>query len=67
MFADAGEVVSRRVFGRGVTFLPATPKPPGLALFPWECGEGLNDARTKLADVFQQPANRGAAVSDNGR
>ena len=31
---------------------PPTPSQPGQALLPWGYVEGLNDARTPLADFF---------------
>ena len=49
---DAGETVSRPCLrGESSPFL-STPSLPRQALFPWPYVEGLNDARTKLADFF---------------
>ncbi|MCE3224906.1 MAG: hypothetical protein K0S58_3086 [Nitrospira sp.] len=41
-------VSSRRI----VPSYPPTLSLPGQVLFPWPYGEGLNDARTLLADFF---------------
>ena len=38
---------------RGEPFLPARPRLPRQALFPWGYVEGLNEARTPLADFFR--------------
>ena len=49
---DAGETVSRPCLrGESSPFL-STPSLPRQALFPWPYVEGLNEARTMLADFF---------------